>query len=79
LVNKPSFSASLPCAAVIAGGGFRVGQVVGETDKPSEHSTEKTHAPEHGLASLYQDLGSIRRRRSTTGTTGRCPCSTTGT
>jgi hypothetical protein len=44
-------------AAVVAGGGFRVGQVIGETDSHGGWSKAKPYTPSNVLASLYRHLG----------------------
>jgi hypothetical protein len=44
-------------AAVVAGGGFRVGQVIGETDSHGGRSKGKPYTPSNVLASLYRHLG----------------------
>jgi hypothetical protein len=44
-------------AAVIAGGGFRVGQVIGETDSHGGRSTGTPYTPGNILANLYHHLG----------------------
>jgi hypothetical protein len=44
-------------AAVLAGGGFRVGQVIGETDSHGGRSKGKPYTPANVLASLYAHLG----------------------
>ncbi|MBX9626396.1 MAG: DUF1501 domain-containing protein [Gemmataceae bacterium] len=44
-------------AAVVAGGGFAVGQVVGETDRHGGESRGKPYTPANVLASLYRHLG----------------------
>ena len=44
-------------AAVLAGGGFKVGQVIGETDAHGGHSTGTPYTPGNVLASLYRHLG----------------------
>jgi hypothetical protein len=44
-------------AAVIAGGGFRVGQTIGETDAHAARSRVTPYTPGHILASMYQHLG----------------------
>jgi hypothetical protein len=44
-------------AAVIAGGGFQVGQVIGETDSHGGQSKGKPYTPSNVLASLYRHLG----------------------
>ena len=44
-------------AAVIAGGGFRVGQAIGETDKQAGQSLGRPYTPSNVLTSLYRHLG----------------------
>lgn len=44
-------------AAVIAGGGFRTGQTIGETDAQAARSKGKPYTPSNVLASLYRHLG----------------------
>jgi len=44
-------------AAVIAGGGFRMGQVIGETDPHAGQSLGRPYTPGNVLASLYHHLG----------------------
>jgi hypothetical protein len=44
-------------AAVVACGGFRVGQVIGETDSHGGWSKGKPYTPSNVLASLYHHLG----------------------
>jgi hypothetical protein len=44
-------------AAVLAGGGFKVGQVIGETDSHGSRSKGKPYTPANILASLYAHLG----------------------
>src|SRR5262245_24662076 len=44
-------------AAVVAGGGFEVGQVIGETDAHGGQSRGRPHTPSNVLASLYHHLG----------------------
>ena len=44
-------------AAVIAGGGFRMGQVIGETDSHGGQSLGQPYTPSNVLANLYQHLG----------------------
>jgi hypothetical protein len=44
-------------AAVIAGGGFRVGQTIGETDSHAGQSVNQPYTPSNIFASLYQHLG----------------------
>jgi hypothetical protein len=44
-------------AAVVAGGGFRTGQVVGETDRHGGAAKGKPYTPANVLACLYHHLG----------------------
>ncbi len=44
-------------AAVIAGGGFRVGQAIGETDAEGGRSLGPPNSPSNVLATLYRHLG----------------------
>jgi hypothetical protein len=44
-------------AAVLAGGGFKVGQVIGETDRHGGQSTVTPYTPSNLFASLYHHLG----------------------
>ena len=44
-------------AAVLAGGGFKVGQVIGETDRHGSESKVKPYTPSNVLQSLYDHLG----------------------
>jgi uncharacterized protein (DUF1501 family) len=44
-------------AAVVAGGGFKVGQVIGETDKHGGRAKGNPYTPSNVLASLYHHLG----------------------
>ena len=44
-------------AAVVAGGGFRVGQTIGETDSHAGQSINQPYTPSNVFASLYQHLG----------------------
>lgn len=44
-------------AAVIAGGGFQVGQVIGETDSHGGQSKGRPYTPSNVLATLYHHLG----------------------
>jgi Protein of unknown function (DUF1501) len=44
-------------AAVVAGGGFKVGQVIGETDAQAARSKGKPYTPSNILANLYRHLG----------------------
>jgi hypothetical protein len=43
--------------AVIAGGGFRAGQTIGQTDSHGGHSTGEPYTPSNVLASIYRHLG----------------------
>jgi len=65
--------------ALMAGGGLRVGQVVGATDPRGENPRGRAYTPQNVLATLYHVLASIRRRRSTTTRDVRSTCSTTAT
>jgi hypothetical protein len=44
-------------AAVVAGGGFKVGQVIGETDPHAGRSNVRPYTPSNVLANLYRHLG----------------------
>ena len=44
-------------AAVLAGGGFKVGQVIGETDAHGGRSKGNPYTPSNVLATLYRHLG----------------------
>ena len=44
-------------AAVIAGGGFRTGQVIGATDRQAGESINTPYTPSNVLASLYAHMG----------------------
>ncbi len=44
-------------AAVVAGGGFRVGQVIGETDSQAARAKSNPYTPSNVLANLYRHLG----------------------
>jgi len=44
-------------AAVLAGGGFRVGQVIGETDRQAGQSIGQPYTPSNIFANLYRHLG----------------------
>ena len=44
-------------AAVIAGGGFQMGQVIGETDSHGGRALGQPYTPSNVLANLYQHLG----------------------
>lgn len=43
--------------AIVAGGGLRMGQVVGETDARAERAKGKPYAPQNVLATIYHVLG----------------------
>lgn len=44
-------------AAVLAGGGFRVGQAIGETDAQAGRARGRPYTPSNVLATLYRHLG----------------------
>ena len=44
-------------AAVLAGGGFRVGQAIGETDSQAGQAISKPYTPANIFANLYRHLG----------------------
>ena len=44
-------------AAVVAGGGFRVGQVIGETDSQAARHKGRPYTPGNVLANIYHHLG----------------------
>jgi len=44
-------------AAVVAGGGFNVGQVIGETDSQAARSKGQPYTPSNIIATLYRHLG----------------------
>ena len=44
-------------AAVLAGGGFNVGQVIGETDSHGSRATGRPNTPGNIMANLYRHLG----------------------
>jgi len=44
-------------AAVLAGGGFQVGQAIGETDSHAGQSKGQPYTPANILANLYRHLG----------------------
>jgi hypothetical protein len=44
-------------AAVLAGGGFRVGQTIGQTDRQGGRSTGRPYTPSNIMANLYRHLG----------------------
>jgi len=43
--------------AIVAGGGLRMGQVVGETDDRAERAKGRPHSPQNVLSTLYHVLG----------------------
>ncbi len=43
--------------AIVAGGGLRMGQVIGETDARAERSKGKPYTPQNVLATIYHVLG----------------------
>ncbi len=44
-------------AAVLAGGGFRMGQTIGETDAHGGQSKGRPYTPSHVMSNLYRHLG----------------------
>jgi hypothetical protein len=44
-------------AALIAGGGFRTGQTIGQTDRQGGMALDTPYTPSHVLATLYEHLG----------------------
>jgi uncharacterized protein (DUF1501 family) len=44
-------------AALIAGGGFKLGQTIGETDSQAGQSKSKPYTPSNVLATVYRHLG----------------------
>jgi len=44
-------------SVAMAGGGLRMGQVVGETNRHAEHPVEDPHTPEDILATIYHVMG----------------------
>jgi uncharacterized protein (DUF1501 family) len=44
-------------AAVLAGGGFKVGQAIGETDSQGGRNKSKPYTPSNVMANLYRHLG----------------------
>jgi hypothetical protein len=44
-------------AAVIAGGGFKVGQTIGETDSQGAQNKSRPYTPSNVLANMYRHLG----------------------
>jgi uncharacterized protein (DUF1501 family) len=44
-------------AAVVAGGGFRVGQVIGQTDSHGGQAIGRPYTPSNVLANVYRHLG----------------------
>jgi hypothetical protein len=44
-------------SVAIAGGGLRMGQVIGATNRHAEHPVEEPHTPEDILATIYHVLG----------------------
>ena len=43
--------------ALFSGGGFRTGQVIGQTDARAERPTSKAYNPQNVFATLYHFLG----------------------
>jgi len=58
-VNKTGGRDHWPSAgcALLAGGGFKTGQYVGETDTHAEHPKSRAYGPQNILATLYHHLG----------------------
>jgi Protein of unknown function (DUF1501) len=71
-INKTSGRDHWPDAgcAVIAGGGFRTGQMIGATDRVGAHATGPAYTPQNVLATLYHHLG-IDPSRTLDDRTGR--------
>jgi uncharacterized protein (DUF1501 family) len=44
-------------SALLAGGGWRTGQVVGATNSKAEYPVERPLTPQHLLATIYRHLG----------------------
>ncbi|MBL9124816.1 MAG: DUF1501 domain-containing protein, partial [Planctomycetaceae bacterium] len=57
-------------AALVAGGGLRMGQVIGATNSKGEYPTERPLKPADLLATIYRHLG-IDHRQSFTDHAGR--------
>ena len=58
-VNKTGGRDHWPSAgcALLAGGGFKTGQYIGETDTHAERPKTRPYSPQNLLATLYQFLG----------------------
>ncbi len=56
--------------ALIAGGGLKMGQVVGATDEKAEHPTDSPYTPQDLLATVYRHLG-VDPTQNFTDSTGR--------
>ena len=57
-------------SALVAGGGLRMGQVVGATNSKAEYPTERPYSPQDMLATIYRHLG-IDTKQTFTDFTGR--------
>jgi uncharacterized protein (DUF1501 family) len=57
-------------SALLAGGGLRMGQVIGSTNSKGEHPKERPLTPQDLLATVYRHLG-IDRRHEFKDLTGR--------
>jgi uncharacterized protein (DUF1501 family) len=44
-------------SALVAGGGLRMGQVIGATNAKAEYPTERPYSPQDLLATVYRHLG----------------------
>src|SRR4029079_189535 len=58
-VNKTGGRDHWPSAgcALLAGGGFKVGRYIGETDRYAERPKSRPYGPQNVLATLYRHLG----------------------
>jgi uncharacterized protein (DUF1501 family) len=58
-VNKTGGRDHWPSAgcALLAGGGFKVGQYIGQTDRHAERPKTRAYGPQSVLATLYRHLG----------------------
>jgi hypothetical protein len=58
-VNKTGGRDHWPSAgcALLAGGGFKMGQYIGETDRYAERPKSRAYGPQNVLATLYRHLG----------------------
>ena len=63
-------------SALVSGGGLRMGQVIGATNRRGEHPVERPLTPKDLLATIYRHLGSTTGPSSGTSPGGRsrsCP------